>query len=293
MNLWKSILKFFGIYKPSETTTTTSTFTDSTTTRGNQKRSLCFGINNYPGTANDLNGCVNDANGWKELFRKKNFSLVTLLLDAQATRKNVKEEMLKLVKISEPGDILVITYSGHGTSIPDNDGDEPDGKDEAICLYDGLLTDDEIRNIMNGIKEGVKVTFISDSCHSGTVTRAFLSTIANDKYAKPKYMPPKDGMDAATLALLPTNKGIFIPESGMKEILISGCQSTEYSYDARFNGKNMGAFSHYALLILRDNPRITYNDFYSKLRQQLPSNQYPQTPQLEGSVENKNSYMFE
>jgi hypothetical protein len=106
-------------------------------------------------------------------------------------------------------------------------------------------------------------------------------------------MPPKDKMDAAALALLPINKGIFIPESGMKEILMSGCKSTEYSYDARFNGKSMGAFSHYALLILRDNPRITYNDFYVKLRQQLPSNQYPQTPQLEGSVENKNSYMFE
>jgi hypothetical protein len=28
------------------------------------KRALCIGINNYPGTHMDLNGCVNDANDW-------------------------------------------------------------------------------------------------------------------------------------------------------------------------------------------------------------------------------------
>ena len=32
------------------------------------KKALCVGINNYPGTQNDLNGCVNDANAWAGLL---------------------------------------------------------------------------------------------------------------------------------------------------------------------------------------------------------------------------------
>ena len=28
------------------------------------KKALCIGINDYPGTQNDLNGCVNDARDW-------------------------------------------------------------------------------------------------------------------------------------------------------------------------------------------------------------------------------------
>jgi hypothetical protein len=28
------------------------------------KTALCIGINDYPGTANDLSGCINDAQDW-------------------------------------------------------------------------------------------------------------------------------------------------------------------------------------------------------------------------------------
>jgi len=294
MGLWKLILKILGCNRPSIKTTTTTTLTDQTTVKGYQKRALCIGINDYPGTSNDLRGCVNDAKGWKSLFALKGFSVVKFLTDTNATPKNVKNDLLQLVNLSNPGDVLAITYSGHGTTTPDRNGDEEDGRDEAICLYGALMIDDEIRSILSQVKEGVKVTFISDSCHSGTVTRAFLAAVNNyDVYAKARYMPPEDDIEAISLGTFPLKKGIFIPEDGMKEVLLAGCKSTEYSYDAFFNGMNIGAFSHHALLILRDNPRITYNDFYKKVRHALPSGQYPQTPQLEGSAENKNSYMFE
>ena len=32
------------------------------------KRALCVGINKYPIPGNDLMGCVNDANGWRDLL---------------------------------------------------------------------------------------------------------------------------------------------------------------------------------------------------------------------------------
>jgi hypothetical protein len=221
------------------------------------------------------------------------FTKAVLLLDNQATRANVKREFEAMVKESKDGDILVLTFSGHGTSTADRSGDEADGRDEALCLYDGLMIDDEIRAILNKLPKGVKFTFVSDSCHSGTVTRSFISAMDSDDKLTPRYLPPEDEMEVASLSALPLKKGIFVPQEDMPEILISGCLPTEYSYDACFNGKHKGACSHYSLLILRDNPNITYADFYKKLRAKLPSGRYPQTPQLEGSKANKNSLMFQ
>jgi hypothetical protein len=46
---------------------------------------------------------------------------------------------------------LIIAYSGHGSYLPDNDGDEIDGVDETLYLYDGHLRDDKIRDILQKI----------------------------------------------------------------------------------------------------------------------------------------------
>lgn len=46
---------------------------------------------------------------------------------------------------------LVIAYSGHGSYLPDNDGDEPDGYDETLYLYDGHCRDDKINEILQKI----------------------------------------------------------------------------------------------------------------------------------------------
>ncbi len=77
----------------------------------------------------------------------------------------------------------------------------------------------------------------------------------------------------------------------MIEILLSGCDDDEYSYDDYINGRWNGVFSSNAIKIIRD--RLTYNEFHEAVRKILPSDQYPQSPQLEGSTENKNRLLFE
>jgi metacaspase-1 len=67
-------------------------------------------------------------------------------------------------------------------------------------------------------------------------------------------------------------------------LLMSGCQDLEYSYDAHFDDRPNGAFTYVALAALRELPAgATYRDWTAAIAEQLPSQDYPQTPGLDGS----------
>jgi len=245
------------------------------------KKAVCIGINNYPGIFNDLKGCVNDAKDWSALLQGLGFE-TTLVLDAQATRANVKSALQGLIEATNAGDVAVFTYSGHGTQVSDKNGEEGDPYDEAVYLYDGTVIDDDLRAILNGIHPQATLVIISDSCFSGSVTR-----LAPEP-ALPRFIPP-----TVSTASKMARRSFLVPESGMPEILISGCSDSEYSYDAEFNGRPNGAMTAYAIQVIKLNPNVTYREFYSGLHALLPSNDYPQTPQLEGSDLNKDRKLFE
>jgi uncharacterized caspase-like protein len=140
------------------------------------KTALCIGINNYPGTHMDLSGCINDAEDWSAELQSRGFT-VSRLIDAKATKAAMLKGFKSIVGGAKKGDSVVITFSGHGTYVPDVNGDELDGLDEALCPYDlqingAALLDDEIHAIFASRAPGVRLVLISDSCHSGTVTRA-------------------------------------------------------------------------------------------------------------------------
>ena len=274
------------------TPTTTTTTTNTTRVASDKRKAVCLGINNYPGTSNDLRGCVNDAKAWQNLLAATYGFRTHLLLDKQATYGGFTETLGNYIADSKAGDHIVGTYSGHGTNVPDQNGDESDGRDEALCLYDGYLVDDSIREMFKNLHPDATLTFISDSCHSGTVTRQFIVEMNNGDNPKARYMPPKDDEEALNVSVSNIGTRLFHPEADMKEILISGCLPTEYSYDARIGGTFRGAMSYYAINVLKQYPTITYENFYGKLRQQLPSSRYSQTPQLEGSDHNKAKIMF-
>lgn len=46
------------------------------------------------------------------------------------------------------GNVFCVEVSSHGTYTYDKDGDEADGQDEALYLYDGMVIDDEINEIL-------------------------------------------------------------------------------------------------------------------------------------------------
>jgi len=259
------------------------------------KLALCVGINDYPGTGSDLAGCVNDANDWAAVLKKRGFD-VKMLLNKQATGKGVRDAIKALVGGAKAEDSVVIQYSGHGSFVPDKDGDEPDGTDECLCPYDigskGPITDDELFDLYSARQPGVKLLMISDSCHSGTVARFAPITTpptivgGHAPQRKVRFLPPAVYLSQREMAKLGTRRAFrkSSPPGRYAALLLAGCQDTEYSYDAYFKGRPNGAFSFVALRALAKLPaKATYSDWFKAIRKALPSQQYPQSPNLYGS----------
>jgi hypothetical protein len=149
-------------------------------------KALILGINTYK-NVNPLRGCVTDTETVEAMlidvfkFPKEN---VKTLTNQQVVKAEVKKQLAYLFEGAKPGDRVVLHFSGHGSYVDDKDGDEPDGRDELIALYDmdfddpgSYLLDDELRVWTNTKPPGVELTVVLDNCNSGTGTR-MLMTVA-------------------------------------------------------------------------------------------------------------------
>jgi hypothetical protein len=261
------------------------------------KTALCIGINDYPGTDSDLAGCVNDANDWAAELGGRGFT-TTKLLDKKATHAAMTKAIGGLIKDAKKGDTLVITYSGHGTWVPDSSGDEPDGRDEGLCPYDignvGPLLDDDIRGLFGKRAAGARILLISDSCHSGSVTRGREDDL-DPGAPRARFMPLEAWMPAGELPATtrrPAKLVVGLSRAG-SDLLLAGCQDTEYSWDTSFKGRPNGAFTYYALKTLRERRPTTYEAWFKAIREYLPSTRLPQAPQILGSGVARRFKVFE
>lgn len=130
----------------------------------------------YPAGVAKLNGCVKDAETYFAITGQQKFGKRSLLRNQQATVLEVRRWILGAAQRLVGGDVFLVTYAGHGGSLPDKNGDEPDGRDETWCLYDRQFRDDELYALWAQFDAGVKIVVISDSCHSGTVAREAVET---------------------------------------------------------------------------------------------------------------------
>ena len=131
--------------------------------------------NHYSGWDGQLAGCENDANDLAKVAAGSNFE-VKKLLTKDATVENVKNGIQNAAKALNSGDYFLLSYSGHGGQLPDINKDErtidqKDRYDETWCLYDREFVDDELNVSLREFVEGVRIFVLSDSCHSGTVTK--------------------------------------------------------------------------------------------------------------------------
>lgn len=263
------------------------------------KTALCIGINDYPGTQNDLNGCVNDANDWAAEFKARGFT-VTMLLDDKATKANIIKEMKKILSGTKENDSVVFQYSGHGSYVPDESGDETDGKDECICPYDiatadgrnNFIIDDELYEIYSSRHPKSRLVIISDSCHSGTVSRAAPILSTTQQPRKKRFLAPQAFLSKDQMAKF-GNAVSFqksSPPGRYAGLLMAGCQDFQSSYDAYFQNRPNGAFTFSALKALKKlgkKSSVTYKDWFKEISKLIPSQDYDQIPRLYGALSMK------
>jgi hypothetical protein len=224
--------------------------------RTGAKRALCVGIDRYP-TA-PLSGCVADAHMWANVFRGLGFDVQTLT-DEQAVYAGLKDAIAVLVSSAKSGDILALQYSGHGTQIADESGDEAtsgDEADEAICPFDfdsgALLVDDELGRLLSSVAVGVSLTLFIDCCHSGRINRFGMGAASGPAGAKPRFvhLTPaqrerfRQFRGARSLRLHGTSR----ESRPAGEVLFSACRSDEVAWES--NGQ--GEFTVRAVRVLMD-----------------------------------------
>jgi hypothetical protein len=249
---------------------------------------LTIGLNgvdpkHYAGWSGELAACEADAKDMANIAKSKQFQVETLLTK-EATRAKVLENVAKIAKDLKSGDIFMLSYSGHGGQLPDLNGDELDKKDETWCLFDGQLVDDEMNSMMAGFAAGVRVLIFSDSCHSGTVSKALESygrpnplTASSGEPRRPKCMPRE-----YIGAVYRENKAFYdeilkkpaVTEENIKAsaLLISGCQDNQFSMD----GERNGLFTSNLLAVWKDgNYSRDYRNFWRDIVKRMPREQTP------------------
>ncbi|MCU0533762.1 MAG: caspase family protein [Hydrococcus sp. Prado102] len=136
------------------------------------------------GSDGALKGCVNDAKAMKAIAESQGFKS-QLILNEEATYNNICNAITKASHELISGDVFLLTIACHGSQIPSLNGsdDEVDGLDETWVLFDRQLIDDELYELLQHFRAGVRILVISDSCHSGTMLRP-LSDLLNSQGAQ-------------------------------------------------------------------------------------------------------------
>lgn len=240
-----------------------------------QKEALILGVSDYMGTRYDLGGVLRDVPRMEKLFKSWGFH-VTVLKDAQSMNL---ESYLDKYSTLKAQDNFIFYYTGHGFHVKDENGDEPDGEDEALVLSDGvanrLFLDDALFGYLNAIK--AKKMIILDSCHSGTAFKSF-----GDK-PKPKTIT------ANQVSSVIKTKSFRLQESKMSKgeyIVFSAAKDKEESLDT-ING---GLFTNSFLRQFREEGSLSKP--FMNLRQNMEneiiefakrSDSTPHHPQLSAS----------
>lgn len=265
------------------------------------KRALLIGINRYRIPGADLRGCVNDVKNIKAaLTRYYGFAGedITVVTDFDATSKRIQREIEKLVRRARRGDVLLLHYSGHGSNVPDNDGDEADRRDEILCPTDldwkDPLRDDWLRRAFDRLPAGVNLTVIMDCCHSGTITRAIEPP---DVPVKERFLPSpwdlvavesgrrlrgvvRGGRRELVRQARRSRDVVFVD---IPEILISGCRDTQTSADAYIGGSFNGALTYHLVTAIKEKKgQLTYRELHARTIELLREGRFSQVPQLEG-----------
>lgn len=291
-----------------------------------ETKAFLVGINAYP--TMPLKGCLNDVAAMQELLTQR-FNVpdrnIRVLRDSEATKAAIEEGLRWLAEPDdEPSSVRVFHFSGHGTYIEDQNGDEPDGRDEAIVPYDfttvGGMADDVLRGLYDRFTPDTHLLLVMDCCHSGSIQRnaqddvryRFLPNSFEDrrrfderkrevqqrrdayvfeqlrdyKSSRSDDEEWKQRVKAAMEAFDKKHFGIDTVRGNV--VLLSACRADQTAADAHLGGDYNGAFTYYLAQVLNESGgAINYGTVVEQVGRRLYNEKFLQIPQLECSEGNR------
>lgn len=200
----------------------------------------------YDGWDGACPGCDVDARRLRSFYEARGVEVPAFLLNEAATIANVEAAILAAGRGLNPDtDLLIIENSSHGGRERDLNGDEADGMDETICLYDGQWTDDRVAMTLAKLPVGLRVLIGSDSCHSGTNTRS------GPRF--PKRIHRRSGIVAAAVRL----------------VHFAGCSDSKFSYGSATGGE----WTRARVAAYRDG--MSYREWFDAAAKRMDANQTP------------------
>ncbi|HEY7240276.1 MAG TPA: caspase family protein [Burkholderiales bacterium] len=256
----------------------------------------------YEGWKGELAACEADARDMATIAKGRHMTS-TVLLTSDSTRDKLLKAIRGAARKLKKGDLFFLTYSGHGGQVKDVSGDEEDKQDETWCLYDAELIDDELHYELSRFAPGVRILVLSDSCHSGTVTREARpitdparanghSRAMPPEVARRVYEAHRDFYDKLQqdLERRAGKAAVGDPDAALDKvavssrltaivkkfkpaaILISGCQDNQTSMD----GERNGAFTEQLLRVWAGGAfRGNYAQFHAAIKAGMPATQTP------------------
>lgn len=256
-------------------------------------KALLVGINAYPGAP--LSGCINDIEDMSSfLVGNCGFkcSDIRMLSDSRATTAAILDRLNWLVTGLKAGDRVLFHYSGHGAQVPTrNPAGELDGLDEVICPVDfdwtdaHLIRDKQFNTLFAAIPAGVEFVWVSDSCHSGDLSRDLPPPgVQHRRFPVPADIRWRQITYHEEHVKTKTSKAAAAKP--LNVALISGCKSDQTSADAVFNGRPNGALTYFLLKALKDTNglKTPLATLVPNVAKALNAAHYTQVPQLEGSA---------
>ena len=275
-----------------------------------RKAVLC-GINSYASAP--LKGCVNDAHNVRNLLIS-NFGFrpeeIHTLEDEQVVKTELLAQWDWLTSGARAGDVLVFHFSGHGSYVPDESGEEPDMRDEITCLQDmdfndpaTYLTDDEWYELAQRVDPAVQLIILKDTCHSGGSAR-FIAVRSEDGQervvlAHPAELQGRRSSEPTPESSISNTRFLVPPQAPARawrgevgttrptrlvevpQTSLMACMETQTAADAPIEGEFHGAFTYHFCQVLRSNGRLGSREAIEAVAQQLQG-QFEQVPQHEG-----------
>lgn len=262
------------------------------------KAALLVGINAYPGAP--LRGCVPDIVAMRRRLTEQ-FDVPLLktqvLLDAQATKGAILRGLQWLAR--QGADTAIFVFSGHGSRVPDTDGDEARQHSGAICDqaivpvdYNrvGFILDDELGANYATFPASTRLIVHLDSCFSAKSERGFLDGAAAlyrrhiarrlDR-ALPAHLVTEAVARETRRARAAHRERAVLPPKEI--VLLSGCRDFETSADAYLGGQYRGAMTYFVEQAIDQlGPKASYAAVVVKARALLVAAGFSQVPQLSG-----------